>query len=109
LTPATAGLNPAGCGQPSVEQLGLEPVDAGELRGDPLRFFLGQGREECLNLLAANVQGMALVVEQDEAPDPVDVGLLGPDRVVLEADRFAHLLREPLLPGFLGKLAQKTS
>ena len=38
---------------------------------------------------------MAHAVEEDEAPDPVDVGLLGPRAVVPDAQRLAHPIEQP--------------
>ena len=51
----------------------------------------------------------AVEMEKDETLDPVDVGLFGADRIVLEANRVAHLVEEHLLLGFLGELTHRTS
>lgn len=39
--------------------------------------FNGQVAEECLYLWTAHRLWMPLIVEKDEALDPVDIGLLG--------------------------------
>ena len=59
----------------------------------------GQMGEEGFHLCGAHVLGVALVVEKDVAFDPVDVGLLGADGVVLQADDVANLIEQ-----FLGTL-----
>ena len=64
-------------------------------RGGDMAFD-GQMGEERLDLRAAHVLGVALAVVQDEAAHPIDVGLLGADRVVLGADRIAHLVQQLL-------------
>jgi hypothetical protein len=43
---------------------------------------------------------MALVVEEDEAANPVDVRLLGSDGIVPQADRVAELIEQT--PGRIG-------
>jgi len=50
----------------------------------------GQVGQEGLDFGRAHVFGMAFVVEQDEALDPVHVGFFGADRIVLDADGIAH-------------------
>jgi hypothetical protein len=45
----------------------------------------GQMGEERFHFGGAHLGGMAPVVEQDVAPDPVDVGLLSANRIVFEA------------------------
>jgi hypothetical protein len=57
--------------------------------------------EERLHLGAAHVLRMALGVEQDEARDPIHIGLLGAVGIVLEAQRVANLIEQ-----FLGRLVQ---
>ena len=52
----------------------------------------GQVGQEGLDLRGAHLLGVALVVEEDEAFDPVDVGLFGADGVVLEADGLTNLI-----------------
>jgi hypothetical protein len=46
-----------------------------------------QIRKKRVDLGFPHLDGMALAVEQDETPDPSDVGLLGPEAVVTGADR----------------------
>ena len=56
---------------------------------------------------AAHFVGMALVMEQDEAGDPPDVGLFGADGVVLETDGVTDTSTElsaGLIEEFLGAL-----
>jgi hypothetical protein len=51
------------------------------------------GREvsqEANHLVGAEILRMAIAVEADEASNPVDVGLLGADAVVLEANAGAN-------------------
>ena len=52
----------------------------------------GQVGQELLNLLFTHLLGVPLVMEQNVAPNPVDVGLLGADAVVFEADFCANLI-----------------
>jgi len=42
--------------------------------------------EESLDFRDAHVAGVTLVVEQDVAPGPTDVGFLGANRVVFDPD-----------------------
>jgi hypothetical protein len=42
---------------------------------------------------------MALAVEEDEAPDPIDVSILGPDAVMQSPGRFANPIEESSGPG----------
>ena len=67
------------------------------------RLVLGGGRYTALggeigyvrlDFRRAHFFGVAFVVEEDEAFDPVHVGLLGAIGVVLGADGFAHLVEE---------------
>jgi len=46
----------------------------------------GQRHQEARNLAGAHLGGVPLAVEEDEPPDPVDVGFLGPPTVVPGAD-----------------------
>ena len=52
----------------------------------------GQMGEESLDLLATHVLWGPLVVEQDVAPGPTDVGFFGVDRIVLEPDGVTKLV-----------------
>ena len=56
--------------------------------------------QEGLHLGSAHLLGMALVVEEDEAFDPVDVGLAGARRVVHETDGVIHLFEQLLWTRF---------
>jgi len=49
----------------------------------------GQRAQEPRDLGRAHLRGLALVVEQDEAPDPAHVGLLGAQAAVAGAQRGA--------------------
>ncbi|MBU0493635.1 MAG: hypothetical protein KKB13_17455 [Chloroflexi bacterium] len=60
----------------------------------------GQVGEEGCDLGVAHLIGVALVVKEDKAADPVHVGLFGADGIVFEADGVADLVEE--FPGFLG-------
>lgn len=54
-------------------------------RNPKRRFRLGlhgQMGEKCFHLGCPHLRGMPLLMEQDEAPDPIDVSLLGADAVV---------------------------
>ena len=55
----------------------------------------GQRGQECGDLGWAHVGGMPLVMEEDEPPDPVDVGFLGPPTVVPGADGLPDPVEEP--------------
>jgi|GEM_PF-5340700 len=50
--------------------------------------------EEGLDLRGAHVFGMAFVVEEDEALDPIHIGLFGAIRVVFAADGITDLVKE---------------
>jgi len=64
--------------------------------GDPLVYC--QVGEKRFNFGDAHVPGVAFVVEEDEAFDPVDVGLFSADGVVFEAQRIPDLVQQ--FPGF---------
>lgn len=49
----------------------------------------------------AHLGRMAFLVEEDEAPDPIEISLLGADAVALDAQVPAHAI-EQLLPGRRG-------
>jgi len=53
--------------------------------------------EELADLLAAHLLRMPLVVEEDEAADPIHIGVLGSHAVVADADRIPHLVEQPRL------------
>jgi hypothetical protein len=50
--------------------------------------------EEGFDLRGAHVPWVPLVVEQDEAFDPPDIGVFGADGVMLAADRIADLIEQ---------------
>ena len=56
----------------------------------------GEMGKKRLDFRAAHVFRVALAVVQDEAAYPIDVGLFGAKRVVLRADRVAHLIQQLL-------------
>jgi len=51
--------------------------------------FLGQVGEESADLWGAHLGRMAFIVEQDETPHPIHIGLLGAVRIMFEAQFFA--------------------
>ena len=53
-----------------------------------------QVREERLNLGCAHVLGMPLLMKENEVPNPMDIGFLGPKGKVLESDHLPHLIQE---------------
>jgi len=73
------------------EQDGLEgliPGGGGDL------FVDGQVGEEGLDFGDAHLFGMAFVVEEDVAPDPVDVSFFGAVGVVFAAQRISHAIQQ---------------
>jgi hypothetical protein len=52
-------------------------------------------KEECLELGLAHLERMPLVVKQDEASEPVDVGTLGTNAVVEDAKLLTDLIKQP--------------
>ena len=56
----------------------------------------GEVREKPLDVTGTEANGMATAVETDIPSNPVDVGLLGAEAVVLEADALADAREEPL-------------
>jgi hypothetical protein len=61
-------------------------------------------REELRDFLSAHLSGVALVVEDDEAPDPGDVRLLGATAEVAGSQSLADAVEETGLWG-LGRVA----
>ncbi len=59
----------------------------------------GEMRDEGVDLGLGHLEGMALVVKEDVAADPADVGLLGAQAVVAGADRLAHAVEQARLAG----------
>ena len=53
-----------------------------------------QVREERLNLRCAHVLGMPLLMKENEVPNPMDIGFLGPNGKVLESDHLPHLIQK---------------
>jgi len=62
-------------------------------------FVDGQVREKGSDLGCAHVLGVKgafwCFVKEDEAFDSINVGFFSSDRIMLEADRIAHLVKEP--------------
>jgi hypothetical protein len=56
--------------------------------------------EESLDLRGAHLTGVAFVVEEDEAGDPVHVGVFGVDGVVFLLQDSAHVVKQFLLGSF---------
>lgn len=54
----------------------------------------GKVAQEVSNFLGAELLRVALAVEVDEAPSPVDIGLLGPIRVVARPNRLTKPIEE---------------
>jgi hypothetical protein len=54
----------------------------------------GQVRQERLDFRSPHVAGMPLVVKEDVAANPVDVGLLGADRVMEQTELVPHLVEQ---------------
>ncbi|OGO18828.1 MAG: hypothetical protein A2Z14_00400 [Chloroflexi bacterium RBG_16_48_8] len=50
--------------------------------------------EERPDFRRAHLIGMALVMEKDEAFDPIDIGLFGADGVMFEAEGVLHLIQK---------------
>ena len=76
---------------PIQEEEGAESLILGGA-GDV--FLHGQVGQECFYFGSAHFGRMAHAVEKDVALDPVDVGLLGADRAMLEADGVANLIQK---------------
>jgi hypothetical protein len=55
----------------------------------------GERSQECGELDRAHLGGVSLVVEEDEPPDRVNIGLLGPPTVVPGADGLSDPVEEP--------------
>jgi hypothetical protein len=54
-------------------------------------------REECLDRAVREFARVNLAVKRDEAPDPMQVGVLGADGIVLEPDPLAHQIENARL------------
>jgi hypothetical protein len=54
----------------------------------------GEVREELADLVRAHLCGVALAVVEDEALDPVDVGALGADAIMVQPQAPPHLLEK---------------
>jgi hypothetical protein len=55
--------------------------------------------EKCLDLAGSHLARVPLVVDEHEAPDPLDILLLGPYAVVARANLRANLIQQPGLCG----------
>ena len=80
-----------------LEDVTVEEEDGAEglvLGGGSQVTLGGKVRDEGLDFLAAHVVGVAFVVEEDVAADPVYVGLFGAGGVVFDADGVADLFEE---------------
>jgi hypothetical protein len=73
------------------EEQGTECLVLGG-RGDLVSY--GERGQECRDLGRPHLGRMPLAVEEDEPPDPVNVGFLGPATVVPGADRLADAVQE---------------
>ena len=54
--------------------------------------FAGQAREELSDFFFAHLRGMTLVVEEYETFDPMDIGLLGLETVMLKPSYGSNLI-----------------
>src|SRR2546428_4675034 len=55
----------------------------------------GEGREKLLHFGGTHHLRMPFVMEQDEPPDPLHIGVFRAETIVLGADGHTHLLQEP--------------
>src|SRR2546426_4007628 len=55
----------------------------------------GEVREKLLHLGGTHRLRMPFVMEQDESPDPLHIGVFRAETIVLGADSHTHLLQEP--------------
>lgn len=92
-----------------TENLAIEEKDGAEGlilgRGGDIPLD-GQVGQERFQLGDAHLPGMALAVEEDESPDPIDVGIFRPDAVMQDADPIPHLVEQPghVRPDRFGRL-----
>jgi len=80
-----------------VEHLTVEKEDRGEglsLGGGRDIPVDGELREELVDLFGSHSRGVGLVVEADVAADPLNVRLLGSDRVVTNPNGVAQLVEK---------------
>ncbi len=54
----------------------------------------GEMCEKSLHLRRAHLRGMTFGVKQDKAANPIQIGLLGADAVVLKTDFVPHLVEQ---------------
>ncbi len=81
------------------EEAGDTPTPSSGLRTPrPPRF------RNASHLGRPHLGGMPLPMEQDEAPDRIDVGLLGADAVVQPPDDIANLIEQPGFPPNRGRI-----
>ncbi len=64
------------------------------LRGGGNALISGEIAEEGSDLLLGHVAGMAFPMEEDVAANPIDVGLLGADAVVFDAQMPADAIEQ---------------
>jgi hypothetical protein len=79
----------------AVEDLAVEEEEGAEglvLGGGGDVVIDGEVGEEGLDLGGAHIGGVFFAVKEDEAYDPVDVGLFGAEGVVFEAEFVSHLI-----------------
>jgi len=87
----------AGGLQLNSEDLAIEEEEGAErliLRGSRDVFFHCQVSEEGPDFGSAHVPGVTFAVEENEAPDPIHVGLLGAERGVFATDGVTNLVKE---------------
>jgi len=82
------------------------------LRGLVLRrgrhfAFHRQARQKCRDFRLAHLSRMPPVVKSDKAPDPLQVGILGAQSVVLHAHRLAHAVEQHFWLASGGRLRQR--
>jgi hypothetical protein len=85
-----------------LEDVAVEKEEGREglrLRGRAHRAFDGQVHDEGVDLRLGHLERVPLVVKEDEAADPSDVRLFGPQAVVASSDRHPDAIEQPRLPG----------
>ena len=64
------------------------------LGGNRNILLCGEMREECDNLLLAHLTRVALAMEQNEAPNPVQISLLGTQTIAPRPHKSAELIEQ---------------